>query len=156
MENSGRPATRFDRVNTALRDRAMHGKVVKFAMVGVVNATVDYAVFALAYLYFGLPIVGANGLAWLIAVTGSYLLNMFFTFAAESGRVPRIKDYLGFVGSGVAGFITNTLTVLLASYLMPVLLAKFIAIGVSFVVNFSLSHFVVFPARRAQAPSSQD
>ena len=34
-----------------------------------------------------------------------------------------------------------------ASYWMPVLAAKLLAILASFVVNFSLSHFVVFRAR---------
>jgi hypothetical protein len=37
-----------------------------------------------------------------------------------------------------------------ASYAVPVLIAKLLAIGASFVVNFSLSHFVVFPAHRAR------
>jgi hypothetical protein len=35
---------------------------------------------------------------------------------------------------------------------MPVLFGKFLAIGASFVVNFTLSHFVVFRPRR---PSTQ-
>ena len=46
--------------------------------------------------------------------------------------------------SQVAGLVANTATVLAASYFMPVLIGKVLAIGVSFLVNFSLSHFVVF------------
>jgi len=37
----------------------------------------------------------------------------------------------------------------IASHFVPVLLGKLLAIGASFIVNFSLSHFVVF--RRAIA-----
>jgi len=33
------------------------------------------------------------------------------------------------------------------SYFVPLLAAKLVSIAVSFVVNFSLSHFVVFKAR---------
>jgi putative flippase GtrA len=40
--------------------------------------------------------------------------------------------------------IANTTTLVVLSYWVPVLAAKLAAIGVSFLVNFSLSHFVVF------------
>jgi putative flippase GtrA len=39
---------------------------------------------------------------------------------------------------------------------MPVLAAKLLAIAASFVVNFSLSHFVVFRTRERQAERSAD
>jgi putative flippase GtrA len=54
---------------------------------------------------------------------------------------------LTFVAAGVPGVIANTTALWLASRVLPVLAAKIIAIGVSFVVNFSLSHFVVFRPR---------
>jgi putative flippase GtrA len=43
--------------------------------------------------------------------------------------------------------VTSTATLLALSYVIPVLLAKLASILVSFVVNFSLSHFVVFRER---------
>jgi putative flippase GtrA len=46
--------------------------------------------------------------------------------------------------SQIAGLVANTATVVIASYFMPVLVAKVLAIAVSFVVNFSLSHLFVF------------
>jgi len=52
-----------------------------------------------------------------------------------------------FAISQVAGLVANTATVFVASYFMPVLLGKLLAIGASFLVNFSLSHFVVFRKR---------
>ena len=138
-----------------VRDPTVREKVVKFAMIGVLNTGVDYGLFALGYLYFGLHPIAANALAWIVANTGSYVMNTFFTFAAESGRVLRVKDYFGFVGSGFAGFLANTATVVIGSYFVPVMVAKAFAIGVSFLVNFSLSHFVVFPARRAAPPARE-
>ena len=41
----------------------------------------------------------------------------------------------------------STITVVLAAQFMPVWAAKAIAILVSFVVNFSITHFVVFRPR---------
>ena len=45
-------------------------------------------------------------------------------FAAESGRTLRVRDYLTFCASQTGGLITNTATVFLGSYFMPVLAAK--------------------------------
>jgi putative flippase GtrA len=60
------------------------------------------------------------------------------------------------VASGVAGVIANTATLVVASYWMPVLAAKLLAIAASFAVNFSLSHFVVFRAREPRAERSAE
>lgn len=141
----------FDRVVSLLPGRAVRVKALLFALVGVVNASVDFGIFALCHLYLGLGLVAANVLAWVVAVTGSYVLNSTFTFAAESGRVLRLRDYLSFAASQAGGLVANTATVVVLSYVIPVLLAKLLAIGVSFLVNFSLSHFVVFPTARASA-----
>jgi len=138
----------FDRLLTAWHERAMALKAVSFAAVGVVNSAVDFAVFSFAYYWLGLPIVAANVMAWLVAVSGSYVMNSLTTFARESGRELRAKAYFTFLISQVGGLLANTATVFVASYFMPVLLGKVLAIGASFLVNFSLSHFVVFRKRK--------
>ena len=138
----------FDRLLTAWHERAMALKAVSFAAVGVVNSAVDFAVFSFAYYWLGLPIVAANVMAWIVAVSGSYVMNSLTTFARESGRELRAKAYFTFLISQVGGLLANTATVFVASYFMPVLLGKVLAIGASFLVNFSLSHFVVFRKRK--------
>jgi putative flippase GtrA len=127
--------------------RAIALKAVSFAVVGVVNSAVDFGVFSFAYYYLALSIVAANVLAWIVAVTGSYVMNSLTTFARESRRVLTLKAYAGFAASQILGLVANTATVLIASYFMPVWIGKVLAIGVSFLVNFSLSHFVVFRKR---------
>jgi putative flippase GtrA len=157
----------------AWRSRGLSVKAIAFAMVGVVNTLVDYGVFLLARAVLsgsaaGLAAVGslndfcqcsnatattlviANLISWSIAVTGSYVMNSSITFAAETGRQLSLGAYLKFVASGIAGLVTNTAVLLIAAevLLLPVWLAKAVAIFGSFVVNFSLSHFVVFRPRR--------
>ncbi|HEV3371702.1 MAG TPA: GtrA family protein [Xanthobacteraceae bacterium] len=143
--------------------RAVALKAVSFALVGVINASVDFGVFSFFYFYLGFPIVAANLISWLVAVTGSYVMNSMTTFAAESGRKLRLKSYATFLLAQVAGLVANTATV----YLVPkvigrilgidpaltslVLIGKLLAIGSSFLVNFSLSHFVVFRHRGKSA-----
>src|SRR3954454_8852406 len=131
----------------AWHERALMLKALSFAVVGLVNSAVDFGVFSFAYYYLALPIITANVAAWAVAVTGSYVMNSLTTFARESGRALTLKAYVGFAVSQLAGLVANTATVLIASYFMPVLIGKLLAIGASFLVNFSLSHFLVFRKR---------
>src|SRR5215468_8687743 len=153
-------STQFDRLQCRLtqarRDRAITLKAASFAMVGVVNTVVDYCIFLAGYYLLGLPLVPANVLSWLVAVSGSYVMNSFITFAVESGRQLRWRAYGAFVASGVAGVIVNTATLVIVSWWLPVPVAKVIAILASFVINFSLSHFVVFRTRERPAGRSAE
>jgi putative flippase GtrA len=173
MTGAPRPDSTFERLLDAWRRRGLSVKAISFGLIGVVNTLVDYGVFFLARAALerspaALSAIGSlsdfcqcsnattdtlilsNLMSWSVAVTGSYVMNSSITFAAESGRKLRWRDYLTFVASGIVGLLTNTATLLFAAeiLLQPVWLAKAIAILASFVVNFSLSHFVVFRPRR--------
>jgi putative flippase GtrA len=143
------------RIVAALRRQALMLKAVSFALVGVVNSLVDLGLFLLALKYLTTSLVVANVLAWTVAVSGSYVMNSFITFAAESGRQLALKAYLAFVASQVFGLIAATTTLVLAAMVLPVLYAKLLAIGVSFLVNFSISHFVVFRKRDGDAADNR-
>jgi putative flippase GtrA len=161
---------------TTWRYRALSLKAMTFAFVGVINTLVDYSMFLLARLalthsggalaFFDsvsvscrcaepstVGLVAANMMSWSVAITGSYMMNSSITFAAESGRKLRWRAYFTFVASGILGWIANTATLVFAAQvlLLPVWLAKAIAILASFVVNFSMSHFVVFRVRHRPA-----
>lgn len=144
----------LDRLSAAWHERAIVLKAASFAVVGVVNSIIDFSVFSFSYYYAGLPIIVSNTLAWAIAVTGSYVMNSTITFAAESGRRLHLRGYLGFALSQVMGFFANTATVwcLVELLTVPAWAAKVAALGVSFIVNFSLSHFLVFRAQSQRNP----
>ncbi len=153
-------------------------KAVSFALIGVVNALIDTGVFLAANSYLNdadialrpldafaawcgcsspetLVLIVANTMSWVVAVSCSYVMNSYITFAAESGRRLRWKDYATFVVSGIVGAIANTTTLIVAAGLLPslggenerLLAAKGCAILAGFVVNFTMSHFVVFRTR---------
>ena len=138
----------FNRLVHAWHERAFLLKAISFAAIGVVNAMVDLAVFLGAYEVLKLALVPANVLAWLVAVSFSYVMNTFITFGPESGRTLRLRDYSAFVLSGIAGVTATTIPLVVLSHYVSVLVAKLLSIIVSFVINFSLSHFVVFRRRR--------
>jgi len=149
-------------------------KAFSFAMIGLVNTAVDAAIFFLAYgwaishegpvrLLTGLAelcncgspanvtLVVCNLFSWFVAVTGSYIMNSTITFAAETGRRLTWRAWAAFLGSGVLGAIANTTTLVVAAQFIPVWAAKGCAILVSFLFNFSMSHFVVFRPRAVHA-----
>jgi putative flippase GtrA len=134
----------IDRLHAASRGRPTLFKAVSFALIGFVNTAIDFSVFSLGYYFLGLPIVAANLFSWVIAVSTSYVLNSTITFSVDSRRELTMRSFGTFALAQLAGFAANTTTVVFASHFMPVLFGKVMAIGVSFAVNFSLSHFVVF------------
>jgi putative flippase GtrA len=166
------------RLTRAWQRRAITLKAASFAAIGVINTLVDFGVFLLARDLFRssypiavlsgiaefcqcagaekLALIPANVVAWSVAVTGSYVLNTLVTFSVESGRQLRLKSYASFVASGIAGLFANTVTVFALSYLIPEVAAKICAIAASFLVNFSLSHFVVFRAPSRGAGMSSE
>jgi putative flippase GtrA len=154
------------------RNRALAFKAIAFGLVGVVNTAIDYGIFLLARAALDgssavlaafasvsafcrcgsaatVSLIAANTISWIVAVSASYVMNSSITFAAETGRKLKWRAYFAFAASGVAGWLANTATLLIAAeiLLLPVWLAKAVAILASFVVNFSLSHFFVFRAR---------
>jgi putative flippase GtrA len=132
------------------RNRAVSFKVVVYALVGVVNNVVDFSVFLAGHALLGLPLVAANASSWIVSISGSYMLNSTITFATETGRKLRWSAYFAFVASGIVGWLTDTAALLVAVevLLLPVWLAKLLAIMAGFIVNFSMSNFVVFRVRR--------
>jgi putative flippase GtrA len=147
------------RLAQAWRERAILLKALSFAAVGVINTIVDAGVFFLAlWVLVGSPsragtgtLVVANVFSWSVAITGSYAMNSFVTFAKESGRQLRLKSYATFLAGGIVGAIGNTTALVVVAQFAPVWVAKACAILVSFVLNFSMSHFVVFRARHPKA-----
>ncbi|MDB5654500.1 MAG: GtrA-like protein [Tardiphaga sp.] len=127
-------------------------KMISFGVIGVGNTVIDLAIFSLAYSVLAVPLVASNILAWLVAMSISYVMNTMITFRAESGRVLRRKDYLSFAASGILGVIATTATLVVLSHFMAVILAKLASILAGFVVNFTMTHFVVFRQKKPELP----
>jgi len=161
------------RLTDAWRGRALSLKAAAFALIGVVNTAIDYCVFLAARAaYAGSPsavaafdalsascrcgssrtllLIAANMTSWIVAVSGSYVMNSSITFAVESGRRLRWRAYLAFLVAGIVGLVANTAVLVFAAQMLmlPLYAAKALAVLASFIVNFSLSHFIVFRVRR--------
>ena len=97
--------------------RGISFKAISFALIGLVNTAVDYCAFLVAravlnrsasalalfasvsgFCHCGstatVTLIAANTISWIVAVTGSYVMNSSITFAAESGRKLRWRRLL--------------------------------------------------------------
>lgn len=131
-------------------------KLLSFGLIGVVNGLVNYAVTVGVTLLLLAPLAlagndmalgAAKALGWAVAVSNSYLLNTWFTFARESGRRFGWSTYLRFVASGTVGLVVEVGSFLLAVRVLPLALAAIVPIGLAFLVNFTMTRVVVFPGR---------
>jgi putative flippase GtrA len=87
-----------------------------------------------------------------VTISGSHVMNTNITFRAKSGRILRGEDYLRFGASGILGMITTTTTLVVLSNLKPVIAAKLDRIVAGFVINFTMSQFVVFRPKQSGEP----
>ena len=145
----------FRRLVQAWRTRGVSLKALSFALVGVVNTLIDLGIFLVAYNLLGLPLIPANVLAWLRR--GFRLLCDEFVHhlrgrirapaaLARLRHVRRLRRRRRDHQYGDRWWWRRIW--------IPVLAAKLLAIVASFVVNFSLSHFVVFRTRERRVEPS--
>ena len=122
------------------------GQIVRFGVIGVINFGLDAVVFFLALATITNSLLVANIIAWLVAVSSSYVLNTRFTFAAHASPYS-VRAWAVFALSQVGGLVANTAVVLIAAPYMPLVAAKVLAVLAGFAVNFVLARFVIFRSR---------
>ena len=121
----------------------MNPEFLRFGLVGIVNTAVDFVVFVLLYRGTGLDPLLCNVVAFLVAVTNSYLLNHHWTFRG-SGSTLSFVAYVRFAALNAGGLVIGTLAILLLGRFMPLELAKLIAAGLTLIWNYTCSKLFVF------------
>lgn len=116
---------------------------IRFGLVGVINTVVDLGVFSLLYRAGGLDPLLANGIAFFLAVTNSYLLNHHWTFRQPESSMS-FSAYARFVVLNIGGLLISALAILMLRKIIPLELAKLIAAGITFLWNFTFSKLFVF------------
>ena len=144
----------LDRLSVAWHERALALKAVSFAIVGVVNSAIDFGVF----WTFGLLLRRRAHGAGQCAVLAGGGVRLLCDELHHHLRAPSPAACCAF-GATISAFVASGVRRHGRQHgdgVVPVMFcqhsawaAKLVSIAVSFVVNFSLSHFVVFKAREA-------
>ena len=119
-------------------------RAATFVAVGAVNTVIDVAAFACFYQLAGLDVILSNVLAFLLAVTNSYIMNFLITFADRHSRRGTLRSFARFLLVAVLSLCVSTVIVYLLSMLMHPMIAKLVATGASTVINYCGSYRFVF------------
>ncbi len=130
-------------------------KMVKFALVGVVNTGVDFAIFVLLVYALGVPAWLAQIVSYSGGVANSFWLNRRWTFRA-AGSGSHWQEALRFAAVNGASFAAAT-AVLLGLHqglAWSPAAAKAVSVFFAMIVNYLGSRYWVFRGnRRENQPS---
>lgn len=122
--------------NTSLDVNPNLRQAAKFAVVGVANTSIDFILFAILYYAFAFPIILANTIAYIAGTVNGFFWNKRWTFSEQrhQGRVGWQLPI--FVGLYTIGLCLSNITVWFLAPLMSPIIAKAIAVVVTFIWNF--------------------
>jgi len=122
-------------------------RFLKFSVVGVIGAIVDFGVLNILHLVFGMPVILANIFSFTLAVLSNFMWNRYWTYP-ESRSKPVVGQLGQFFVVNIAGLAINTFvlwsllgitTQLFNTYGYNV--AKAIATGVVLFWNFFINRY---------------
>jgi putative flippase GtrA len=119
-------------------------RLASFILVGLINTAVDIGAFTCLYELANLDVISSNVLAFVLAVTNSYVLNRFITFSDRIGGGFPLRRFLRFFIIAVVAMTVSTSIVYLASQFVYPVIGKLVATAASTLINYIGSHRFVF------------
>ncbi|MEX1111924.1 MAG: GtrA family protein [Candidatus Andersenbacteria bacterium] len=138
---------------------------MKFAVVGVIGAVVDFGSYNIltrgigwtdTYEIFGYQIIAANLVSVFLAITSNFILNRYWTFHATGGNAA--TQGAGYFALNGFTFILNQIVTSFFTFHVPLIalifgsqkdnIAKALAIGIILFLNFFGSKFLIFGKKK--------
>lgn len=125
-------------------DSVLIGKIIRFAVVGIAGAAVDFGVTLLCKEVLKINKFVSNATGFVLAATFCFFLNKYWTY--QSQRPLAWSEYLVFIAVSLVGLGINTAVVYVLNEKakMNFYLSKCFAIGVASVWNFVVNLLVTF------------
>ena len=132
---------------------AQHREMIAYVAAGVLTTAVNYTVYSVLTVCFGLGITLSNTIAWAVSVLTAFLTNKAFVFQKGGWSPPVVlREGALFVGSrllsGAVGIglvpVLMGLGVTQSVLGIPGFAAKFLAECVALVLSYFLSKYAVF------------
>lgn len=127
-----------------IAERPMVKQFMKFGMVGVLNTSIDFALFTVFYSLLHVHYLLANVISFCIAVTNSYILNRRWTFRSDNPawRTEAIKFLIvNLISLGLSEIL---LFVIVEHFHVHKMVGKVMAIGVVLCWNYFGTRFWAF------------
>jgi putative flippase GtrA len=131
--------------------RAELGRFVRFALTGVLNTAVDFAVFTVLTYLLGAGTYISQAIAYSAGILNSYLVNRSWTFQSRENFWSR--QMVRFILVNLALLLVSVIVIwfLFEQLGLPKLLAKIMATGVTVVLGFAANRLWVFKKTNDQA-----
>ncbi|MBP2295620.1 GtrA family protein [Azospirillum rugosum] len=140
----------------SLRDlwAAVPWTAVRFALVGLLNTGVDFAVFLALMAVPGTPVLLANACGYGVGVLSSFLLNRSWTFRVRRDEAPLARRLPVFLAFNLVGLALSSLVVGLLVPAVHPLAAKVAATVATFAWNYWSSRRFVFTTPASTTPAA--
>lgn len=119
--------------------------VLKHLVISATCATVDFVGFGFAVYYLKTSLALAYALAFLLATTIGFFGHTYFTF--NVGRLHFKNALLFMLQASLAFLVGYVLLMLFIGMGAPVMLSKFLQLGLVFFFNVSVGKFLTFKRR---------
>ncbi len=122
-------------------------QLLRFAIVGVANTLLTYAVIWLLHDGVGTSVALASALGYVAGMIQGFVLSRLWTFAGVDHAVPVAVQVVGFI---VVNLICGTLFTqanVVLSRSLPLLVSSLLATALVVPLSFALNRWVVFRAR---------
>lgn len=115
-----------------------YNKFIKYSLIGVTSASLDFLVFYLLNTYTSINYLIINVISISCGITNSFFLNAKLNFKVHDRY---LKRYLKFYTVGILGIIVSnvTLYILHGQMELPVMLSKIATVLLVVVIQFSLN-----------------
>jgi putative flippase GtrA len=119
-------------------------KLLKFGMVGLSGLVIDFGITYLFKEYLKWDKYAANTCGFSVAVVNNYFINRIWTFNSQEKKIA--KQFTQFLLIALIGLGLNTLAIYLLETKLhiPFYMAKFIAILLVFIWNFTANATLTF------------
>lgn len=125
-------------------DGNMIGKILRFSVVGIAGAAIDFGFTFLFKEIFKANKFLSNAIGFILAATFCFFLNKYWTYQSQSPQV--MKEYLVFIAVSLVGLGVNSLVLWLLheKAKMNFYLSKCFAVGVTGIWNFLANLLITF------------
>jgi putative flippase GtrA len=146
-ETTGQPSRTF-----SVRLRRLILQFGRYGVVSILALATDFGIF-LALTFSGMQASRAGIIGYTVGLVLHYFLSTRYVFVANTSQKPTWRVFGEFALSGLVGLAITAVTIDVAmrSFHAPAVVAKVLAVGVSFTFVFLLRRQVVFRKRVSAA-----
>lgn len=117
---------------------------LRFGLVGIVNAGIDFGLFVLLHHGFDMAPLLAHAIGFAFAACNSYVMNKLWTFGDRDWSAKAASGAARFFAVALGGLLVGAAVIWILTPPLPAIVSKALAIGATFVWNYQLSRLFVF------------